>query len=138
MLTLYSVKIMTYTLFIDDLPWEMSWVWLKQLFRGEGEVIDVFISQKRRRYSNGKFGFIRFKELEEVLNAVRNLDGAKIRGGRIKVSFAKYGKNDKLQKNLAMVEAGIGVESVGEVVGTCYKRRTKEVSWKWWKECQHS
>ena len=109
----YWSSLMTYTLFIDDLHWEMSWGWMKQIFRGEGEVIDVYISQKRRRYSNGKFGFIRFKELEEALNAIRNLDGARIRGRRIKVSFAKYGKNDKLQKDSTMVEADIGAKSVG-------------------------
>ena len=71
---------MAYTLFINGLPWEMCSDWLLQIFRWEGEVIDVYISQKRRRYCDGKFGFVRFKELEEALNAVRNLDGARIRG----------------------------------------------------------
>ena len=46
------------------------------------------------------------------MNVVRNLDGARIRGRRIKVSFAKYGKNDKLQNGSILVETGKEAESV--------------------------
>ena len=34
------------SLFIDDLPLDMAWVWLLQIFRGEGEVVDGFVSHK--------------------------------------------------------------------------------------------
>ena len=64
-----------FSLFIDGLPWEMNWSWLLQIFIGEGEVSDVYVSHKRRRFNNSKFGFVRFKKLEEATNAVNNLNG---------------------------------------------------------------
>ena len=69
-----------WTLFIDGLPMQMTWDWLLQNFRGEGEVIDVFVSQKRRRNNEWRFGFVHFKKLEDARNAIRNLNGVMIRG----------------------------------------------------------
>ena len=66
----------TVSLFVDGLPWEMNWRWLTHIFRGEGEVSDVYVSHKRRRCNSSKFGFVRFKKLEEATNAVNNLNGA--------------------------------------------------------------
>ena len=88
-----------YSLFIDDLPKEMTWDWLLQIFRGEGKVIDVFVSHKRRRKNDCRFGFVRFRKLEEAKNAIRNLDGIKVRGKSMKVSFAKYDKKDLYWKD---------------------------------------
>ena len=69
-----------YSLFIDELPMEMTWDWLLQIFRGEGEISDVYVSHKQRRMNDCRFGFVRFKKLEAAQNAIRNLDGIKIRG----------------------------------------------------------
>ena len=91
----YSQTMGVWTLFIDDLPTEMTWDWLLQIFRAEGEVVDVFVSQRRRLKSNRRFGFVRFKNLEEARNAVKNLNGVKIRGRSINVSFAKYKKDGR-------------------------------------------
>ena len=84
------------SLFIDGLPREMTWDWLEQIFRGEGEISNVFISHKRRSKSDDRFGFVRFKRLEEAERAIRNLNGIKIRDNYIKVSFAKYDKRGML------------------------------------------
>ena len=56
----------TFSLFIDRLPIEMSWDWLLQIFRGEKEVTNVYVSQKRRSTHNYRFGFVRFRKLEEA------------------------------------------------------------------------
>ena len=105
------------SLFVDGLPWEMSWDWLMQIFSGEGEIIDVFVSKKRRRFSGSCFGFVQFKKVEEAMSAIRNLDGTRIRGRSIKVSFAKYDKQGKSQESPILVEMDKGANLVGgEVV----------------------
>ena len=47
------------------------------------------------------------------MNAVRNLDGVRIEGSRIKVSFAKYGRDDKPYYNSMTVEADDEAKSAG-------------------------
>ena len=42
--------------------------------------MDAFVSQRRRLESNGRFGFVRFKNQEEVRNVVRNLNGRRLEG----------------------------------------------------------
>ena len=81
-----------YSLFIDGLPWKITWDWLLDIFRGEGEVLDVYVSKKRRRFNGSRFGFVRYKNLEKAMKAARNLNGARLRGRRLKVSLAKYDK----------------------------------------------
>ena len=76
-----------YSLFVDGLPWEMTWGWLKEIFRREGEVFDVYVSKKTRQFNSSKFGFVRYKKLEEARRAVRNMDGAMIKGRKLKVFF---------------------------------------------------
>ena len=61
------------TLFVDELPWEMSRDWLRNIFRGEGEAIDIYLTDKRQ-FNDSRFDFVHFKKLEEAMNAVRNLD----------------------------------------------------------------
>ena len=81
-----------YSLFIDGLPWEMTWDWLLHIFSGEGEVSNVYVSKKRRRFNDSRFGFVRYKKLEEVMRAARNMNRARVRGRKLIVSFAKYDK----------------------------------------------
>ena len=86
---------MVWSLFVDGLPLEMTWDGLLQIFRGEGEILEAFVSQKMSHKCDCRFGFVRFKRLDEARSAVRNLDGVKIRGKTMKVSFAKYDKDGK-------------------------------------------
>ena len=76
-----------FSLYIDGLPMEMTWDWLLKIFRGEREVIDVHVSQKRRRNNNCWFGLFGFKKLDKASNAVRNLNDVKIREKSLKVFF---------------------------------------------------
>ena len=84
-----------FSLFVDGLPLEMSWDWLLQVFRGIGEICDVFVSHKIRRNKECRFGFVRFKYLEDARKAIRNLNGTRIRDKMMMISFAKYGRNKK-------------------------------------------
>lgn len=81
------------SLFIDGLPKDMTREWLLQIFKKEGEILDVYVSPKRRHNNVCWFGFVRFKRVEEARSAIRNLNGTVIRGRCMEVSFAKYDKN---------------------------------------------
>ena len=104
------------SLFVDGLPRDMSWDWLMQIFSGEGEIIDVFVSKKIRRFSGSRFAFVRFKKVEEALSAIRNLDGIRIRGRSIKVSFAKYDKQGMPRESPVLVDKDKGADLVGDEV----------------------
>ena len=71
----------------------MTWDWLLQLFKFEGQVIEVFVSQKRQKNNDNRFDFVRYNTREEALNAVKNLNGIRLSGKTLKVSFAKYERN---------------------------------------------
>ena len=96
----------------------MSWDWLFQIFRGEGEVVDVFVSHKRRRTNGSYFGFVWYKKLEEAMNALRNLNGIKVRGKALKVAFSKYDKNGKMWSSQVNNEESKGARSVGNLKGS--------------------
>ncbi|KAH7848104.1 hypothetical protein Vadar_033833 [Vaccinium darrowii] len=49
-----------FTLFIDNLPEDVSHSWLKKLFSNYGVVIAAFIPEKRSKVTGRKFGFIRY------------------------------------------------------------------------------
>ena len=55
----------------------------------------MFVSHKRQKNSNCRFGFVHFKKLDEAKKAVKNLNEVKIRDNFLKVSFAKYEKKGK-------------------------------------------
>lgn len=92
------------SVYVDNLPFEMDLVWLNQLFRGYGEVVDVFIPKKRSSRFNTKFGFVRFNSKDEALRAVQDLHGIRIRDFDIQVNRARYSqtrgnKNSLLSSN---------------------------------------
>ena len=49
-------------------------------------MVDVFVSHKRRYSRENCFGFVQFRKMEETLNAIRNLNGIKVREKILKVS----------------------------------------------------
>ncbi|KAH7865037.1 hypothetical protein Vadar_001483 [Vaccinium darrowii] len=78
------------SVYVDNLPFEMDEVWLRQIFKGYGEVMDVYIPKKRSSRFNTKFGFIRFLSMEEAHRAIQDLDGFLIRDFNIHVNLAKF------------------------------------------------
>ena len=118
------------SLFIDGFPMEMTCDWLLQIFKGEGEVTDVFVSQKKRENYYCRFGFVRFKELEKGKKAVRNLNGVKIMEKTVKVYFAKYDKSGLLYKGSHMQDKGKYSKAVrvgNYMIATKERRSFKEV-----------
>ncbi|CAO2834639.1 unnamed protein product [Amaranthus hypochondriacus] len=80
------------SLFVDGIARSVSLHELRALFEQEGQVNDVYISGKKRNHTKESFGFVRFSKEHEAVKAVHNLDGVSIRGGKLKISMAKYSK----------------------------------------------
>ena len=53
----------------------------------------MFISRKIRKFNKEAFGFMRFKRLEDAINAIRKLNGFPVRGRMLKVLMARYSKD---------------------------------------------
>lgn len=58
----------------------MTNTWLKQIFRNDGKIVDVYISNKARANKNFKFNFIRFAKREEAIRAMQRNNGLEVNG----------------------------------------------------------
>lgn len=77
-----------HTLFIDNLPSNMSNLWLYQIFKNEGSVVDAFVSKKKRKNNNQSFGFVRFRYASDAENAIKHNNFLEI--NNIQVTWSKY------------------------------------------------
>ena len=73
--------------------------------------MDVYVSHKKRRKNFKPFGFVRFRNRREAKKVRRNLNGVMIKGNRIAISIAKYGRiyHDKemnMNQEKGMMETG--------------------------------
>ena len=81
------------SLFVDNIPKGIDRGWFRRLFERCGEVVDVFISAKTRKNKNEDFGFVRYKTVREAEDAISRLNEHGVRGRKLRVSMAKYGKD---------------------------------------------
>ena len=87
---LRNIEAKSFTVFVDNLPKSMTVSWLWQLFKGEGQVIDVFMPRKRRSSKPAPFAFFRYANKKGAMDAMENLNGMVIRGSIMAVQEAKY------------------------------------------------
>ena len=83
----------TVTLFVDNIPKGIDRGWVRRLFGRCGEVVDLFISAKTRRNNPDCFGFVRYKSVQDAQYAIEELNAHVVRGRKLRVSMAKYGKD---------------------------------------------
>ncbi|KAK5845505.1 hypothetical protein PVK06_001696 [Gossypium arboreum] len=77
-------------LFVNNLLDRKNWRWVRSIFGKYGKVVDVVIPKKRSR-TRKKFAFLRFYFKNEVVRAMRRLNGSLILDKRIGVNLAKFG-----------------------------------------------
>ncbi|XVE96965.1 hypothetical protein REPUB_Repub02eG0269700 [Reevesia pubescens] len=82
------------TLFVENLPDNVSVIKLRNLFNSFGVIKNVFIAKKRSR-SQKIFGFVKFAKSEDARNAVQGLQGRSIQGSCISLNVAKYNRQGK-------------------------------------------
>ena len=80
-----------FTGFVDNLLQNLNRYGLKGIFRKAGNVSDLYMLAKQER-SSKRNGFVRFWKEEEALNSILLLNSTIIRGSRIRVCMARYGK----------------------------------------------
>ena len=76
---------------MDNIPHTLDRFGLKGIFRRAGGVCDSFIPLKQGR-SRKRYGFVRFYKEDDARNNIRMFNNTMVRGFKISVWFAKYGK----------------------------------------------
>lgn len=82
-------KMNSFTFFIDNLPFGMSNMWLKQIFKNYGDVNNAYVSMKRT-YTDTRFSFLRFLSKNKAESVIRKSNGLIIRGRKTLVKCATY------------------------------------------------
>ncbi|KAL7001411.1 Spliceosome-associated protein 49 [Sarracenia purpurea var. burkii] len=85
----YSAKVNT-TIFIDNIPDQIDNTWLRNAFNLCGLVAGAFIPNKRRRMSNSRFGFVKFRDPKDTSAAIHNYNGVRWFDKFIRVSKAWF------------------------------------------------
>lgn len=81
-----------FSIYVDNLPLSVTNAWLWKLITNEGNMVDVFVSRKKRLNMNYLFGFVRFSREEEARYAIRRNNGLEVKGHRSMVTMSKYTK----------------------------------------------
>ena len=82
-----------FTLFVDNIPHGLARTTVRRMFERCGEVVDLFISAKTRKYTKACFGFVRYGSLAEASKAITELNDFTIQGKNLQVALAKYEKD---------------------------------------------
>ncbi|KAL4383632.1 hypothetical protein GQ457_15G029640 [Hibiscus cannabinus] len=77
------------TLYVGNLPEKLHWSGLRQTFGRHGDIVDSYIAKKVNREGK-RFGFVRYSNRIDANRAIERLDGFKLYGYRLSVSFAKF------------------------------------------------
>lgn len=70
----------------------MSNLWLRQFFKNDGEILDVYVPNRIRKGKNYKFGFVKFKRKSDVDRAIRRNRDFQIKGMKIVIQRARFEK----------------------------------------------
>ncbi|XP_016164524.1 uncharacterized protein LOC107607049 [Arachis ipaensis] len=106
----------SHTVFVDNLPHDVSKGMLFKMFGWAGSVLDVFISRKKRRESLYPFAFVRFDAIGGAERAVNEMDGVYVKSKRIMVSHAMFKRVSSEQKRRG-VSKRIQSEGVNVALG---------------------
>ncbi|KAL9671539.1 hypothetical protein QQ045_009108 [Rhodiola kirilowii] len=77
-----------FTVFIDNIPEDKDSRWLRNLFSRDGKVMDVYIPSKLRRASKSRYGFVRYKSMEEAVAAINRWNTFKVGNYELGVKLA--------------------------------------------------
>ncbi|XVF18378.1 hypothetical protein REPUB_Repub11eG0016200 [Reevesia pubescens] len=77
------------SMFVNNIPNQVHWRWLWNIFSNHGDVVDVFIPKKRSK-SGRRYGFVRFSNHPDALKVINRLNGVWLLNSRIGVNFARF------------------------------------------------
>ncbi|GMQ10223.1 hypothetical protein CsSME_00053308 [Camellia sinensis var. sinensis] len=102
-----------FTVFVDSLPSSMDPKTLFKLFTKFGIVKDVFIPQKRRKFTNTRFGFVRFDCSVAARVAVSKANGLWVEDREIQVKMAEYDRLKEGAQNRNQTTGNKGINEAG-------------------------
>ncbi|KAJ8426345.1 hypothetical protein Cgig2_021898 [Carnegiea gigantea] len=102
-----------YSIFVASLPTDLSIANFKDLFSSCGEIVDAYIPNNFGENMAEEYGFIRYANIQEGLQAIELLNGKSIGDCKLHVMWARY------QKRLP----------VRGRTGSSFTR--KKIVWKW-------
>ncbi|KAK9056611.1 hypothetical protein SSX86_023973 [Deinandra increscens subsp. villosa] len=79
--------------FVADLPWGCTSRYLWSAFKESGRISDAYVPG-RRDWRGKCFGFVRFRDVEDVDAILHRLRGIKIDGARIRVYESRFKRGD--------------------------------------------
>lgn len=79
------------TLYVDNLPLDLRKIWVFNLFTRFGKVVSVFLPKKRSKLTNQQFGFVRFSNEKDAMEAIEGINGKWFWNKKLVVHMAKYG-----------------------------------------------
>lgn len=80
----------SFTIFVDNLPFEVGVPWFRKFFSKFGKIAEVFISAKRSNRTGNRFGYVRFVYQEDVAFAIANANGLWVGRRNLIVKRASY------------------------------------------------
>ncbi|MED6146197.1 hypothetical protein PIB30_032356 [Stylosanthes scabra] len=83
-----------YSIFVDNLGEEVTVQWLWEFFSYEGEVVDAYFSRKITPNTKNRFAFVRFSYKNHAERVICNLNGWRVFGTELKISWARYRRVD--------------------------------------------
>ncbi|KAG2647001.1 hypothetical protein PVAP13_2KG539300 [Panicum virgatum] len=75
--------------YVGNLAWGVDNSTLENLFNEQGQVVDAKVIYDRESGRSRGFGFVTYRTMEEVNNAISNLDGIDLDGRQIRVTVAE-------------------------------------------------
>ncbi|MDV3200589.1 MAG: RNA-binding protein, partial [Pigeon pea little leaf phytoplasma] len=82
----------SHTIFVDNLPSNITKGMLYKIFGWAGNVVDVYVSRKGRKGTSSPFAFIRYDAKGGAERAIGNLHGVCIGTKRMEVAAARFNR----------------------------------------------
>ncbi|XP_022753670.1 uncharacterized protein LOC111301983 [Durio zibethinus] len=92
------------TMFVNNLPDNIHWIWLTTIFQRFGYIVDVFIPRNRSK-TGKRFGFVRFTSFEEAKKAVLCLNGVWLVDHKIDANIARFAQRNSFWRKRKVPEA---------------------------------
>ncbi|KAK1425812.1 hypothetical protein QVD17_21173 [Tagetes erecta] len=79
--------------FLSNFPIDLSSKQLGEICKPFGQLVDAFIPSKSAKNGGGKFGFVRFVHVSDLVKLLSDLNNIKIGGLKFSANLAKYDKS---------------------------------------------
>jgi len=88
-----------FSVYVRNLPKEIDRYGLRGVFQKVGRVYDTYIPDKQSWRNQGRFGFVRYRTIQEAHACIHRFNGTKIRWNTIKVAMARPKKTQQRHGN---------------------------------------